>query len=279
MANPLHILFIGAHPDDAESSAGGTLARFARKGHRVRMLSVTNGDAGHFAAEYIEDRSRLAARRRGEAAAAAACIGAESGDLDVHDGEVIVDLESTRKVVRAIRSFGPPGHGPDLIITHRPVDYHRDHRYTSRLVLDSAYVLTVPLFCPETPFLKRDPVIVYHADHFSEGGVFRPDVLVNTEEYMKDKACMLAAHVSQFFEWLPFNGGRLHEVPADDAGRLELMNSRVAQRGKALCDLARRAGVRAGDSEHCTCAELFQVSEYGRQPSDSDLRELFLIDG
>ncbi|HET6386977.1 MAG TPA: PIG-L deacetylase family protein [Armatimonadota bacterium] len=271
----MRIMFIGAHPDDAEASAGGTLARLARTGAQVKMLSVTNGDAGHFADKYREDRGRLAVRRRAEAADAAALIGAESGDLGVHDGEVVVDLDLTRRVVREIRLFGLRGGGPDLIITHRPVDYHRDHRYTSRLVLDAAYVLTVPLFCPDTPHLDRDPVIAYHADGFTEGGVFRPDVRVDISDTAETKARMLAAHASQMFEWLPYNGGRLDTIPADPEARLDLMRKRVRSRGEWARGLTENTPLRASSPGDCAISEVFQISEYGRQPGNDELNELF----
>ena len=72
---PRHILIIGAHPDDCDFSCGGSAALWAQRGDRVKFVSVTNGDAGHYAPEYIADRSLLAARRRQEAEAAVAVFG------------------------------------------------------------------------------------------------------------------------------------------------------------------------------------------------------------
>jgi hypothetical protein len=86
---------------------------------------------------------------------------------------------------------------------------------------------------------------------------------------------MLCAHASQMFEWLPYNSGRLDEVPPDPAGRLAMMLQRVERGGRARAELARRTGVRVGPVATCTLAELFQISEYGRQPDDENLRALF----
>src|SRR5580700_6379364 len=148
-----HILCIGAHPDDNEFSVGGTAARLRRRGDEVRFVSVTNGDKGHFEEQYIKDPGALAARRLIEATNAAAVIGASYQTLGVHDGEVYVDLATTEAVIRCIRSFGAPGRGPDLVLFNRPLDYHRDHRYTSQLVLDATYMLTVPTMCPDVRHL------------------------------------------------------------------------------------------------------------------------------
>ena len=54
----MHILYIGAHPDDCDFSVGGSATLFARRGDRVKFVSVTNGDRGHMAEEYRQDRTR-----------------------------------------------------------------------------------------------------------------------------------------------------------------------------------------------------------------------------
>src|SRR5205823_1687510 len=144
-------------------------------------------------------------------------IGASYETLGVHDGEVYVDLPTTNAMVRCIRSFGEPGRGPDLVLLNRPVDYHRDHRYTSQLVLDATYMLTVPLMCPDTRHLDRMPVFAYWFDRFTEGGTFRPDVAVPIDAVMEEKVSMALAHESQLFEWLPSNAGTTAGVPQDEA--------------------------------------------------------------
>src|SRR5271166_550512 len=154
---PLRLLIIGAHPDDADYHAGGLAALYRAAGHVVKMVSLTNGDAGH----HVDHGLQLARRRRAEAAAAGAVIGASYDVLDNPDGELVPSLDNRRLVIRLIRSFRP-----DLVLTHRPNDYHPDHRYTSTLVQDAAYMVTVPAVCPETPHLERDPVILYVSDDF-----------------------------------------------------------------------------------------------------------------
>ena len=137
--DPLRILIIGAHPDDADIKAGGTAAKWCALGHVVRLVSLTNGQAGHQTMHGPE----LASRRRAEAEAAAATIGATYEVFDHPDGELDDRLEYRHEVIRLIRSFRP-----DLIITHRSTDYHPDHRFAGLLVQDASYLLTVPAICP-----------------------------------------------------------------------------------------------------------------------------------
>ena len=124
----LKIIVFGAHPDDCDIKAGGIAIKYANLGHEVKFVSVTNGDAGHHEIGGVE----LARRRRAEAQAAGAVAGIEYHVIDNHDGELEPTLENRKKIIRLIRNYTP-----DLILTHRPNDYHPDHRYTSILVQDS----------------------------------------------------------------------------------------------------------------------------------------------
>src|SRR5262245_22249297 len=116
---PLRILAIGAHPDDADIKAGGSAAKWCALGHSVLMVSLTDGAAGHHATW----GPPLAQRRRAEARAAAAVIGAAYEVWDYPDGELQPTLEARSRAIRLIRSFQP-----DLLLTHRPNDYHPDHQ-------------------------------------------------------------------------------------------------------------------------------------------------------
>src|SRR5687767_13967000 len=91
----LNIIAIGAHPDDCDQRAGGSAAKWAALGHRVRFVSVTNGDAGH----QTEGGGALAARRREEARESGRRLGVDYIVLDNHDGELIPSLKPDRKSV------------------------------------------------------------------------------------------------------------------------------------------------------------------------------------
>src|SRR5437763_15170956 len=73
----------------------------------------------------------------------------------------------------------------DIVITNRPNDYHPDHRYTSILVQDSAYMVAVPFFTPDVPPLKRNPVLLYASDRFQRPNPFRADVALGSDDVME----------------------------------------------------------------------------------------------
>jgi len=142
----LRIICFGAHPDDCELQAGGVAAMWSAKGHHVKLVSVTNGDIGH----WREAGGPLAQRRTREAAAADKVLGAESLVLDIHDGELLPTLENRKLITKVIREWRA-----DIVIAHRPWDYHPDHRYVGVLVQDAAFMVTVPFFCPDVPHLTK----------------------------------------------------------------------------------------------------------------------------
>jgi LmbE family N-acetylglucosaminyl deacetylase len=270
MANePLRLLILGAHPDDADFAAGGTAALYRAAGHVDQMVSLTNGDAGH----HIMPGPELAMRRRAEAAAAGAVIGAPYEVLDNHDGELQPTLENRRQIIRLIRSFRP-----DLVLTHRPNDYHPDHRYTSQLVQDAAYLMTVPSIAPEMPHLPRDPVIAYLPDDFQKPYPFRPDVLVDVDGVLDKIVAMLHCHVSQFYEWLPYNTGRSDQVPREDEARRAWLGEQVRARLSRRADRYREQLVQAYGPRRGAAirhVEAFEACEYGTPLDDAARRRLF----
>jgi N-acetylglucosamine malate deacetylase 1 len=263
---PLRILVIGAHPDDADIKAGGTAARWCALGHTVKLVSLTNGCAGH----QLMAGPQLAQRRKQEANAAAAVIGATYEVFDIPDGELHDGLECRHRVIRLIRAFRP-----DLIITHRTIDYHPDHRFAGLLVQDAAYLLTVPAICPDVVHLPNSPVIVYFSDAFKKPCRFEPHVVVDIEEVFGKVTAMLHCHQSQFYEWLPYNAGYLDQVPTQDTDRLTWLADRMAQRIGPLAERYRELVVRTYGVERgarVRLIEAFEVSEYGA-PLDAQARE------
>lgn len=269
-APALQVLVFGAHPDDCDFSAGGVAALYGQAGHRVKFVSMTNGDAGHHEIGGIE----LARRRLGETQAVARALGlAEYQVLDNHDGELEPTLANRRQVIRIIREFQP-----DLILTPRPNDYHPDHRYTSVLVQDAAYMVTVPNIVALTDHLARNPVIAYVVDRFRRPNPFTPDVAVDVGPVIERKLDALHCHTSQVYEWLPYNVGRLDEVPSGESERRRWLAERYVPRFENVANdhrsvLARWYGPTR--AEAIRYAEAFEVCEYGSQPSAEDLRRLF----
>jgi LmbE family N-acetylglucosaminyl deacetylase len=261
----LRILMIGAHPDDADIKAGGTAAKWCSLGHVVRLVSLTNGQAGH---QTMFGR-QLADRRGAEAEAAAATIGATYQLLDHPDGELDDRLEYRHEVIRLIRNFGP-----DLILTHRSTDYHPDHRFGGLLVQDASYLLTVPAVCPDAPHLAASPVILYFSDAFTKPCRFNPDVVVDIEREFDQLVGMLDCHKSQFYEWLPYNAGYLDQLPEGDPARRHWLAGRLRERIEPLSDRYRDLLLEtygALEGARIRLIEAFEVSEYGA-PLDARAR-------
>jgi LmbE family N-acetylglucosaminyl deacetylase len=260
----LRIIGIGAHPDDCDLGMGGTAALWAKMGHAVKCVSVTNGDAGHQAM----GGGALAKRRRAEAQESGRRLGIAYDVLDNHDGELMPTLDVRLQIIRKIREWNA-----DIVIAPRTNDYHPDHRYTGVLVQDAAYMVVVPNVAPDTPPLKKNPVFLYFQDRFQKPQPFRPDVVVDIGSVFEQKVHALDAHESQFYEWLPWVDGVLAQVPADKAERKIWLGKR---RMRTLTPAVREsAGKWYGAGHALTHYEAFEVCEYGRQPNEADLRKLF----
>jgi LmbE family N-acetylglucosaminyl deacetylase len=265
----LRLLIIGAHPDDADYHAGGLAAYYAAAGHKVCMVSTTNGSAGHHKLRGLV----LVERRRAEAAAAGAVIGADYHVLDHPDGELEPTVEVRREIIGLIRQFRP-----DLVLTHRPNDYHPDHRYTSQLVQDAAYLITVPAIVPDVPHLSCDPVIAYMPDPFKKPYPFQPDVAIDVGPVLDKIVGMLDCHESQFYEWLPYNRGELDQVPKDEEKRRSWLRASVCARLGALADHYRALVVDTYGPQRgkeVRYIEAFEACEYGAPLNDATRRKLF----
>ncbi len=267
MTNKLRVLMIGAHPDDTDIKCGGIAALYADAGHTVKMVSVTDGAAGH----QTNFGPKLAQRRREESCAAGAVLRVEYVTLDNSDGALQPTLEIRNELITIIRQFKP-----DLLFTHRPNDYHPDHRVTSQLVQDASYLLTVPAVVPATAHLSEMPVILYFFDNFQKPSAFEPDVLVDIDSVIERKFEALHCHTSQVYEWLPFNQKHLHLVPREEEPRKKWLRQHWDSRFRESADFFRqelieRYGIPRGRT--IKYAEAFENCEYGT-PLTSEYRAL-----
>ena len=265
-SNKLHIIIIGAHPDDPDE-VGGTAYKWAQAGHDVLMVSLTNGDAGHqtLSSEVLAKIRREEARRAGEV------IGVRYITLDNHDGQLMPTYENRLQVIKLIRE-----QKADIVIFPRPYDYHPDHRYTGTLVLDAAYMVTVPKILPEVPFLEKNPVFLYTYDHFVHPEAFVADVVVNIDDVIEKKIDMYHQHTSQMYEWLPFNRGELDQVPATEKERRAWLGKIWGARSNAepfRDKLIEHYGQEAGSKiKYC---EAFQDSGYGTRLTKENIKKYF----
>jgi len=266
----LGIVVFGAHPDDCEIRAGGAAILWTKAGHAVKFVSTTNGDIGHWGMA----GGPLALRRFAEVQEAAKILGVTSEVLDIHDGELMPTLENRKIFTRLIRQWNA-----DIVIAHRPNDYHPDHRYTGVLMQDSAYMVAVPFLCPDTPPLKKNPVFLYSFDNFKTPNPFRADVVVAIDSVIEQKIDALATLESQFIE-----GGATGSAERAPKNEEELkaafarLRENFRRRYAQIADQCRAKLIELYGEEQgkqVKYAEAFEICEYGRQPSKEDLKKLF----
>ena len=212
----LRILVIGAHPDDPETCAGGFLALAAAAGHDVTSVYLTTGEAGISGT----DAASAAGIRRKEAERACAILGVKAVFLGEIDGATVVDNARYAKMEQFLEE-----QKPDLVITHWPIDTHRDHRACANLVYD-AWLRGGKRFA------------LYYMEamtgHQSQGFVPTDRVDIGAVVERKHEACF--AHASQGIRPDNYDGEVLH-------GQME-----------------RFRGIEAG----CTYAEAFERQDKSR---------------
>ena len=266
----LRIIAFGAHPDDCELQVGGVGALWAQQGHHVLLVSVTNGDIGH----WREAGGPLAVRRKKEVDEAHRILGIQGVVLDNHDGELEPTLENRRTLTRLIRLWNA-----DLVLGPRTNDYHPDHRYTGVLVQDAAFMVTVPFFCPDVPAMQKNPVFMYYTDRFQKPAPSKPDIVISIDSVIERKLDALAVMVSQFAEGGA--NGNTSLYPADAAGQQQRQRQVRENFSRRYQSIATRFGKElaawypgdaAGKVKH---AEAFEICEYGSQPNKAELQRLF----
>lgn len=261
------IIAFGAHPDDCELFCGGLAAKCAARGDKVKFVSVTNGNAGH----HRDDRETLRRRRAEEAQAAGAVLGIEYEVLGYNDGELVPSLAVRQDIIRRIREWRA-----DVVLSHRPHDYHPDHRYTGMAVQDAAYMVMVPPVCSDVPALSHNPFFFYFWDPYKKPYPFQPDAALCVDGVMEKKWDMMHCHGSQFYEWLPFVEGGPDPVPhAEDERRRFLISTWTPWLAGMTACCVNRLENRYGGVASIHFAETFEICEYGRRPSPEDLDRIF----
>ncbi|MDD4872839.1 MAG: PIG-L family deacetylase [Kiritimatiellae bacterium] len=207
----MNVLFVGAHPDDIETMAGGTAARYAKEGHKLFFCVATNGNIGSATLSSKE----IAEVRHKEALTAARVVGAELIWLDFDD-EFLMDTRETRlKFIDAMRIARP-----DVVFCHWIEDYNPDHSISGRIMDDCIHMAKVPLIKTEHPPTTAKIPPIYYMD--TPAGVnFVPEVYVNITDTFKTKVEMLRQHKSQN-DWMTVMFGydmeAFLEIPAKFRG-------------------------------------------------------------
>ncbi len=187
----MNVLAIGCHPDDIEINCAGTLAKCVKRGDKVTVCHVANGNLGHA----IIQPDELREMRIGEAKKAGSLAGIEVVTCDIGDVMVYEGSKEQRdKVVDVIRRVDP-----DFIITHAPNDYMPDHVAVSRLVFDASFAASVPHYKTGVDAVSKVTPI-YYMDNLAGLG-FIPTEYVDVSEEIDLKLEMLECHVSQL-KWM-----------------------------------------------------------------------------
>jgi LmbE family N-acetylglucosaminyl deacetylase len=189
----MNILAIGAHPDDVESQAGGTLAKYAKAGHKVFTATATNGNIGSATLSMEE----IAKVRKEEAKKAAALIGAEYVCLDYDDEMFFEDKAARIKFINLVRYCKA-----DVILTHNPVDYNPDHELTSKIINDIAVMIPIAKIKTDSPPYDKIPAIFYFESALGLG--FVPNEYVDISDVIETKMAMCREHKSQS-QWMKDN--------------------------------------------------------------------------
>jgi len=265
----LRIICFGAHPDDCELKAAGAAAKWAALGHHVKFVSVTNGDIGHWQMA----GGPLAQRRTAEVEKTAEILEISAQVLDIHDGELLPTLENRRTITRLIREWDA-----DVVICHRPNDYHPDHRNVGLLVQDAAFMVTVPFFCPDVTPLTKNPVFLFYEDRFQKPNPFSADIVVDIDDTLEKKLACTEALESQFYEGGCCSGvTELPDTADERRERSQTVRDNFRKRFGGTADRFREALGRWYGEKGATigAAEAFEISEYGSQPDDAEIRRLF----
>jgi LmbE family N-acetylglucosaminyl deacetylase len=266
---PLRIIAFGAHPDDSELKASGVAALWASQGHKVKFVAMTNGDIGHFKMA----GAPLAKRRLAEVKECARILGIETEVLDIHDGELEPTLENRKKVARLIREWQA-----DIVLFHRPYDYHPDHRYVGVLVQDAAVVVVAPFFTPDTDPVKKNPVFLYYSDGFQKPYPFEPSIVIGIDEVADKKWNCVSAMPSQFGDADSWQASTLPDIPKENGKREAYLLNIVKDRNAEIANKYRNKLIELYGNEKGSkikYAEAFEICEYGRQPSADELKQLF----
>jgi LmbE family N-acetylglucosaminyl deacetylase len=174
---PLKIVCVGAHPDDPETGCGGTLAKFAAKGHDVRIIYLTRGEAGIKEGE----RQTTAWIRTGESLRACTILQGHAVFAGQIDGETGASPEQSRNFTELLAALQP-----DVVFTHWPIDTHHDHRTAAQLVYNAWQALS-----------ERFTLVYYEVMTGVQTHHFRPNCFINIGSTWDQKRLAIYAHESQ----------------------------------------------------------------------------------
>ncbi len=192
------ILVCSAHAADFCSRSGGTIARYAKNGHRVKVIDLTYGERGESAGLWANRAGISIAEvkeiRRSEAVKAAGILGAEIEFLDYDDYPLVIGKERLLALTAKIKEFRP-----SIILTHwRNDPVNIDHATTAEAVLKACILADAPGVMPETPRLTHPALFMFEPDvTATELTGFVPDTYIDITDNFELKMTALRELASQ----------------------------------------------------------------------------------
>lgn len=215
----MHLVFIGAHPDD-ETFASGTIAKYVSKGHKATIVQATRGGKGHW--EIPPEELRVI--REKEMHRAADILGDEVKFLDFEDSNIPQGDVLREAVVEVYRELKP-----DIVLTFHPLVQRDDHRRVGEAASDASLKASLPLHVIKFPAHRPEPDIYFYGSPITGQ---EPDTYIDITDYMPQKVESFRQHVSQWQEW-----GKPPEEQGDFMKRL------VERYIHRFRELGRKAGV------------------------------------
>lgn len=183
----LDILAIGAHPDDVELGAGGTVVRHVEQGKAVGVLDLTQGELG------TRGNAQL---RLEEAGKASVLLGVQiRHNLALPDGFFKNDRESQIKIIEQLRRFQP-----EIVLAPSITDRHPDHGRAAELVSEACFysgLARIETTWENQPQQAWRPKAVYH---FIQDRYIKPNFVVDISDHMEQKMAAVMAFASQFHD-------------------------------------------------------------------------------
>ena len=217
MTNKVDILAIGAHPDDVELSAGGTIAKAVAEGKSVAILDLTEGELGSRGT--VEQRYK-------EAENAAKILGVQFREnLKLPDGFIKEDKDTLVKIIAKIRKYQP-----EICLINAPSDRHPDHGVAASFSKRACFLSGLLKIETELNGIKQDkwrPKAVYH---YIQDNHLEPDFVVDITGFEAKKFHAVKAYESQFYK--PNMEGP--KTPISGEEFFDLLNAKLVQFGRPI---------------------------------------------
>lgn len=267
----INFLMISGHPDDYTLFGGGMGQKIIKNGGRVKFISMTMGEQGN----PFRSGGELARKRLSCCGAVEDHFGVDIEVWNFHDGETWYTLETRNRVLEAIRTFKT-----DIVVCPHPFCTHPDLKNTGELVQEAAYFSSIINILPNVPALERKPVVLYPWWHEIRSRVspFQSDIAITSEDIIDELCEITALHGSTVYEWAAFKHNMLEALEQMSEKErilwhrktvIEPFHQRRAEIGRT--QLIERYGIKKGGT--IRFAEVFEISEYGRQPEKRELEQ------